>query len=90
MSVNITFTFRVDEKLKSQFSAAAKAHDRTEAQILRDFMRDFVMQQARFAKHEDWFNEQVQLGLKSADAGHLVSNEQIEAEFAARRLKIVS
>ena len=37
-----TFTFRVDEGLKDQFSTAAKSRDRTGAQLLRDFMRDFV------------------------------------------------
>ena len=35
-----TFTFRVDENLKSQFTSAAKAKDRSGAQLLRDFMRD--------------------------------------------------
>lgn len=34
-----TFTFRVDEALKSEFATAAKARDRTSAQLLRDFMR---------------------------------------------------
>ena len=40
-----TFTFRVDEELKDQFSTAAKSRDRTGAQLLRDFMRDYVKQQ---------------------------------------------
>ena len=40
-----TFTFRVDAGLKYEFSSAAKARDRTGAQLLRDFMRDFVKQQ---------------------------------------------
>ena len=35
-----TFTFRVDQTLKNAFSTAAKAHDRTGAQLLRDFMRE--------------------------------------------------
>ena len=37
-----TFTFRVDESLKKTFASAAKSHDRTGAQLLRDFMRDYV------------------------------------------------
>lgn len=35
-----TFTFRVDEGLKAEFANAAKAHDHTGAQLLRDFMRN--------------------------------------------------
>lgn len=37
-----TFTFRVDQGLKEQFTAAAKVRDRSGAQVLRDYMRDFV------------------------------------------------
>ena len=44
-----TFTFRVDETLKSEFSAAAKNCDRNAAQLLRDFMRNFVRQQQEAA-----------------------------------------
>ena len=80
-----TFTFRVDESLKDEFSSAAKARDRTGAQLLRDFMRDFVKQQQEAAEHDAWFRRQVQVGLDSANAGRLVAAEDVEAEFAARR-----
>ena len=40
-----TFTFQVDESLKDQFTMAAKACDRSDADLLRDFMRDFVGKQ---------------------------------------------
>jgi len=80
-----TFTFRVDETLKDEFSSAAKARDRTSAQLLRDFMRDFVKQQQEAAEHDAWFRRQVQAGLDSANAGRLVSAEEAEAEFATRR-----
>jgi predicted transcriptional regulator len=80
-----TFTFRVDETLKDEFSSAAKARDRTGAQLLRDFMRDFVKQQQEAAEHDAWFRRQVQVGLDSANAGRLVAAEDVEAEFATRR-----
>ena len=80
-----TFTFRVDESLKAEFSSAAKARDRTGAQLLRDFMRDFVKQQQEAAEHDAWFRRQVQVGLDSANAGRLVAAEDVEAEFATRR-----
>ena len=80
-----TFTFRVDESLKDEFSSAAKARDRTGAQLLRDFMRDFVKQQQEAAEHDAWFRRQIQVGLDSANAARLVSAEDAEAEFATRR-----
>ena len=80
-----TFTFRVDESLKEQFSTAAKSRDRTGAQLLRDFMRDFVKQQQEATEHDAWFRREVQIGLDSANAGKLIPAEEVEAAFAAKR-----
>ncbi len=80
-----TFTFRVDETLKTEFSEAAKAHDRTSAQLLRDFMRDYVRQQQQEAEYDVWLRGRVQRSKESADAGNLVPAAEVEARFAARR-----
>ena len=83
-----TFTFRVDETLKKQFTTAAKSRDRTGAQLMRDFMRDFVRQQQEATEHDAWFRLQVQTGLEAANAGDVVSAEEAEAEAAGWRAKI--
>jgi len=80
-----TFTFRVDETLKEEFATAAKARDRTGAQLLRDFMREFVQRQRDAAAHDAWFRQQVQVGLDAANAGDLLSSEEVEAEADAWR-----
>lgn len=80
-----TFTFRVEETLKEQFTTAAKVRDRSGAQLLRDFMREFVQQQQVTADHDQWFRQQIQTGLDSANAGNLVPAAEVEAKFAARR-----
>ena len=80
-----TITFRVDEDLKNDFSTAAKPPDHTGTQLPRNFMRDFVKRKQETALHDAWFRSQVQAGLDSANAGHLVSATEVEAEFAARR-----
>lgn len=82
---NATFTFRVDEALKNDFTTAAKARDRTGAQLLRDFMRDFVRQQQAAAEHDAWFRRQVQTGLASANAGDVVPAEEVETDAEAWR-----
>ena len=82
-----TFTFRVDAELKANFLATAKALDRNAAQLLRDFMRDFVRQQQEVVEHDAWFRREVQVGLDSANAGNLIPSEKVEAEAAARRDK---
>jgi predicted transcriptional regulator len=80
-----TFTFRVDETLKAEFSTAAKVRDRSGAQLLRDFMREFVRQQQEASAHDAWFSRQVEIGLDSANAGHLIPAADVEARFVARR-----
>ncbi|MFX1695506.1 CopG family ribbon-helix-helix protein [Paraburkholderia sp. A1RO-5L] len=80
-----TFTFRVDETLKNEFSAAAKIHDRTGAQLLRDFMRDYVKQQQEAAEYDAWLRAKVERSRASANAGDLVPAAEVEARFAARR-----
>jgi predicted transcriptional regulator len=80
-----TFTFRVDEGLKSEFTTAAKSSDRNAAQVLRGFMRDYVRQQQEAAEHDAWFRRQVQVGIDAANAGDLIPGDEVEAEAAAWR-----
>lgn len=80
-----TFTFRVDEALKNEFTTVAKSRDRTGAQLLRDFMRDFVRQQQEAAEHDTWFRGQVQTGIDAANADDVISAEEVEAQAAAWR-----
>ena len=42
-----TMTFRLDKSLRDAYDRAAKANDRTGAQLLRDFMRDYVRRHAQ-------------------------------------------
>ena len=80
-----TFTFRVDESLKTEFATAAKASDRTAAQLLRDFMREYAQKQHEAAEYDTWFRRKVQIGIESANAGNLIPAADVEAKFAARR-----
>lgn len=83
-----TFTFRVDEALKNQFATMAKARDRSSAQLLREFMRDFVQKQEQSIAHDDWFKEQVRIGLDSANAGDVISAAEVEAEAEVWRAEM--
>lgn len=42
-----TFNFRIDPALKSAFTRATEAEDRPAAQVLRDFMRAYVIRRQR-------------------------------------------
>lgn len=64
---NATITFSVDEELKARFSEAAKADERNDAQILRDFMRDYVSKREEEEDHDAWFRAEVERSLRQAD-----------------------
>jgi predicted transcriptional regulator len=87
-----TFTFRVDETLKSAFTAAAKSRDRTGAQLLRDFMRGVVSQQRETAEYDAWFRREVDAALAEGNdpATRWISNEQAERESAAWRRRVLA
>ena len=85
-----TFTFRVEESLKKEFSSFAKDMDRSGAQLLRDFMRDFVKQQQEAASYDAWYQKQVQIGLDEANAGQLVPQEEVKSRFEAKRESLLA
>ncbi len=83
-----TFTFRVDEALKSAFTDAAKAHDRPGSQLLRDFMREYVEK----AEHDAWFRSEVEQGLRELDDPNveLIPNEQVEADWEIQKADLMA
>ena len=85
-----TFTFRVEESLKQEFSSFAKDMDRSGAQLLRDFMRDFVKQQQEAASYDAWYQKQVQIGLDEANAGQLVPQEEVKSRFEEKRASLLA
>ncbi len=80
-----TVTIRVDPALKAAFSLAAETRNRTEEDLLREFMQDYIETQRTDSEYEQWFRRQVQVGIDEADAGVVIPAEEVEAEFAARR-----
>lgn len=83
-----TFTFRVDEDLKTSFTNIAKAHDRPGSQLLRDFMRQYVEK----AEHNVWFRAEVEQGLRELEDPNveLIPNEQVEAEWEVRKAELLA
>lgn len=76
-----TFTFRLEKNLKESFAQAAKANDRTAAQLLRDFIK----QQQDAQQYDQWFRQQVQMGIESANVGNLLLASDVEEKFAIKR-----
>jgi predicted transcriptional regulator len=83
-----TFTFRVDEKLKTLFTNIAKAHDRPGSQLLRDFMREYVEK----AEHDAWFRAEVEQGLRELEDPNveLIPHEQVKAEWEVEKAELLA
>jgi predicted transcriptional regulator len=82
------FTVRIDNELKEAFAEAAKQHDRTGAQLVRDFMREYVQRARESTAYEEWFRRKVEAGRRAVRAGRVASNEEVEGRFAARRAAV--
>lgn len=86
-----TFTFRVDDELKARFTEAAKAHDRTGAQLLRDFMRSYVKRQQEEVAYDAWFRAEVERAVREADdpAVRRIPHEESRANWQRQRAELV-
>ena len=84
-----TFTFRVDDSLKAAFSDAAKQKDRTAAQLLRDFMRNYVAELQEGAEYDAWFRRKVEAGEKAYREGRFISQEEATRRAKQRQARIL-
>ena len=85
-----TFTIRVDDHLKEAFTEAARVSDRTGAQLIRDFMREYVQTAREKAEYEEWFKAKVEAGLKAIQEGRILSNDEVHERSRLRRERLLS
>jgi len=86
-----TFTFRVDDDLKTAFAEAAKAQDRTAAQLLRVLMREAVQRAQAGQEYDAWFRAEVEQGLREADdpAVPRIPHETVRSNWRRQRAELV-
>lgn len=88
MSKQAVFTMKLDPELRDEFVAEAKAAHRPASQVLRELMREFVQRQREARDYDEFLRRKVEAGRGSMLAGQGRSNEEVEAEFAARRAQV--
>jgi predicted transcriptional regulator len=86
-----TFTFRVDEELKSAFAETAKEQDRTAAQLLRTLMREAVERKQEAREYDAWFRAEVEQALREADDPKVrkIPHETVMANLRRQRAKFL-
>ena len=85
MSKEAVFTLKLEPELRAAFMAEAEAAHRPASQVVRELMREFVERQQAAREYETFLHAKVEAARASMNAGQGRSNEEVEADFAARR-----
>ncbi len=85
MSKQAVFTMKLEPELREQFMSEAEASHRPASQIVREMMRDFVRTQREAREYEAFLQRKVDIARDAVRSGDGLSNEDVEAQFAARR-----
>lgn len=87
MSKQAVFTMKLEPELREQFMAAAEASHRPASQIVREMMREFVQSQRESREYEAFLQRKVDAARADKLAGNGLTNDEVEAQFAARRAR---
>lgn len=90
MPKEAVFTMKLEPELRDEFMAEAEAAHRPASQVVRELMREFVQRQREAREYEEFLRQKVDVARSSMRAGLGRSNDEVEAEFAARRAKASS
>ena len=90
MPKDAVFTMKLEPDLRDQFMAAAEATHRPASQVVREMMRDFVHQQTEKQGYDAFLQRKIEVARTSMQNGQGRSNDDVEAEFAARRSKVLT
>ncbi len=88
MAKEAVFTMKLESELRAEFMAEA-AH-RPASQVLRELMREFVRNQRTAREYDEFLRRKVEVARLSMRAGQGRSNDEVEAEFAARRASVAN
>ena len=88
MPKQAVFTMKLEPELRAEFMAEAGAAHRPASQVLRELMREFVQRQRLARNYDEFLQSKVAASRVSMRAGLGRSNEDVEAEFSARRVSI--
>ncbi len=85
MSKAAVFTMKLEADLRADFLAEAEASHRPASQVVRELMREFVHEQREKREYGAFLQAKVDLARASVQNGQGRSNDDVEADFAARR-----
>ena len=88
MPKEAVFTMKLEPELRDEFMAEAEAAHRPASQVVRELMREFVRRQREERDYTAFLERKVEGARSSVRAGDGRPNDEVEADFAARRAKV--
>lgn len=88
MPKEAVFTMKLEPELRDQFKAEAEATHRPASQVMRELMREFVQRQREARAYDEFLHNKVNAARASIRGGQGRPNDEVEAEFAARRAQV--
>ncbi len=85
MAKATVFTMKLEAELRDAFMAAAQAEDRPASQVVRELMREYIRSQQQRQTYDAFLQDKVNIARAQIAEGRHTSNEEVAAEFAARR-----
>ena len=90
MPKEAVFTMKLEPELRTEFMAEAEAAHRPASQVVRELMREFVQRQREMREYDEFLRHKVEADRASMRAGSGRPDEEVEAEFAARRASVAN
>ncbi len=88
MPKEAVFTMKLESELRDEFMAEADAAHRPASQLVRELMREFVQRQREARDYDAFLHRKVDVARSSMRAERGRFNDEVDAEFAARRSRI--
>jgi predicted transcriptional regulator len=83
------FTMKLEPELREAFMAEAEAAHRPASQVIRELMREFIQRQREAREYDAFLRRKVGIARAQKEAGLHHADEDVEAEFAARRAELL-
>ena len=88
MSKEAVFTMKLEPELRAEFMAEVAGEDRPASQVMRELMRDYIEQRRHERAYSEYLGRKVGKARASMLDGQGRSHEAVEADFAARRVRL--
>ncbi|MGO4124150.1 antitoxin of toxin-antitoxin stability system [Inquilinus sp. YAF38] len=89
MPKEAVFTMKLEAELRDAFMSEVEAAHRPASQVVRELMREFIQRRREEREYDEFLRRKVEIARASMRFDRGQSNEEVEAEFAARRAELL-